>query len=193
MQTTPLAYTISLETGGDHVSISVGFVCVSFNLIMSRGKEISREREREMYTTARNPRESNRQPHTIRMPHIAQEPHRRRRQRIVPWELELGGEDASFEGSSLWTLDQGFPDEDILLADGPRRDAFGWVRGQVLVLGEEPFGGYGSCHRFSFFSFIRSVAAPGRGLVVVNGRVEGYRGYSAEVQVERCGGFFFLF
>lgn len=55
---------------------------------------------------------------TIRMPYLPHKPHRRRAQRVVFGELELRREDAAFVGSALWALDQCFPDEDVVFADG---------------------------------------------------------------------------
>ncbi len=48
---------------------------------------------------------------TVRVPDLADEAHRRRRQRVVFGEAQLGGEDAAFEGGAFGALDERFPDE----------------------------------------------------------------------------------
>ncbi len=75
------------------------------------------------------------------MPHLAQEAHRGRVQRVVLGELELGGEDAAFKGGAVGALDQGFPEEDVVFGDGARGDAVGRGRGEEFVLVEEAAGG----------------------------------------------------
>jgi len=77
------------------------------------------------------------------MPEIAQELHRRRHERVVFGELELGWEDASFVWRAFGALNKCFPDEQVILADGAGGDAVGWVGGEVLILLEEPLGGDG--------------------------------------------------
>lgn len=52
------------------------------------------------------------------MPHLTREAHARGRERIVAGELQLGGEDAAFEGGAFGSLDQGFPDEEVVFGDG---------------------------------------------------------------------------
>jgi hypothetical protein len=79
------------------------------------------------------------------MPHIRDELHLRRRERIVLGKLEFGGEDAAFERCAFGALDQGFPEEHVVFGDGTRGYAFGWVGGEGFVLFEEAFGGAG-CH-----------------------------------------------
>lgn len=85
------------------------------------------------------------------MPHLPDEPHRGRVQRVIPGELELGGEDAAFERGAVGPLDERLPEEDVVLGDGPRGDAVGRGRGQELVLVEEAAGGDGGCHGLGFW------------------------------------------
>lgn len=85
------------------------------------------------------------------MPHLPDEPHRGRVQRVIPGELELGGEDAAFERGAVGPLDERLPEEDVVLGDGPRGDAVGRGRGQELVLVEEAAGGDGGCHGLFWF------------------------------------------
>lgn len=81
-------------------------------------------------------------PHlTIRVPDLAHELHLGRVQRIVFGELELGREDASFERSLFWALDESLPEKEIIFADGSCRDAVRWRREESLVLLEEPLRG----------------------------------------------------
>ena len=80
------------------------------------------------------------------MPHLAQEAHRWRVQRVVPGELELGWEDAALEGRAVGPLDQGFPEEDVVLGDGSGRDAVRRGGGEELVLVEEAAGCDRGCH-----------------------------------------------
>lgn len=75
------------------------------------------------------------------MPHLPQELHRRRREGIIPREAQLGREDAVLVGGAVGALDQRFPEEDVVFGDGAGGDAVGGVGGQVLVFGEEAFGG----------------------------------------------------
>jgi hypothetical protein len=74
---------------------------------------------------------------TIWMPNFAQELHLRRVQRIVFGELELCGKDAALEGSAIWPLDQGFPDEQVILVDWACSDAVRRVGQEGLVLLEQ--------------------------------------------------------
>lgn len=83
---------------------------------------------------------------TVRMPDVAEEPHAGRVERVVLGELELGGEDAALEGSAVGALDEGFPEEDVVLGDGARGDAVGRGGGQGAVLVEEAAGGEGRSH-----------------------------------------------
>ena len=83
---------------------------------------------------------------TVRMPHLTQELHGRWCQWVVFWEFELGWKYAAFERCAFWSLYECFPDEDVVFIDWARCDAVWWVHGEVLVLGEEAAGGYGSCH-----------------------------------------------
>ena len=77
------------------------------------------------------------------MPYITQEFHGRWHERIVLGELELGGENAAFEGSVLWSFDQCLPDVHVVFADGTSGDAIRWVVGEVFVFLEEAFACYG--------------------------------------------------
>ena len=77
---------------------------------------------------------------TVRMPHIHDKLHLRRRERVVFWKLEFRGEDAAFEGCAFGPLNEGFPQEHVVFVDGAGGDAFGWVRGEGLVFFEEAFG-----------------------------------------------------
>lgn len=83
-------------------------------------------------------RRRNKEKLTIGMPHIRQELHRRRSERIVLGELELGGEDAPLKGRVLGALDQTLPVEEVVLGDGAGGDAVGGVVGEGAVLLEEP-------------------------------------------------------
>ena len=80
------------------------------------------------------------------MPHLAQKPHRGRVKRVVLRELELGGEDAALEGGAVGTLDEGLPEEDVVLGDGAGGDAVGRGGGEEFVLVEEAAGGDCRCH-----------------------------------------------
>ena len=80
------------------------------------------------------------------MPHLPQEPHRRRIQRVVLWELQLGRENAAFEGRAVRSLDQSFPEEDVVFGDGAGGDAVGWGGGEEFVFVEEAAGCYCGCH-----------------------------------------------
>ena len=75
------------------------------------------------------------------MPHLAHKPHARRTQRIVLWKLELRGENAALEGCALRSLDERFPDEDVVFGDGPRGDAVRGVGCEGAVFLEEAAGG----------------------------------------------------
>lgn len=77
------------------------------------------------------------------MPHLAQKPHRRRRQRIIPRELQLGWKHAALEGRAFGPEDQRFPDEDVVFGDGAGGDAVGRVGQQVFVFVEEAARGDG--------------------------------------------------
>lgn len=89
-----------------------------------KGKE-KRERERE------------RKRLTIWVPDISEEPHRRRRKRIVLWKLEFGREHTTLEWRALRPLDQTLPMQEIIFRDGPRGDTFGRVVCQSAVFLEE--------------------------------------------------------
>jgi len=71
------------------------------------------------------------------MPDLAQELHLRRVQRIVSGKLELGREDAAFEGRAFGSLDQRFPEEEVVFVDGAGGDAVWWGGHEGFVLGEE--------------------------------------------------------
>lgn len=76
----------------------------------------------------------------VRMPHLPQEPHRGRVQRVVLGELQLGREDAALKGRAVGPLDQGFPEEDVVFGDGAGGDAVGRGGRQELVFVEEAAG-----------------------------------------------------
>lgn len=76
------------------------------------------------------------------MPHLPQEPHRGRIERIIFRKLQLGGENAAFKGRAVRSLDQGFPEEDVVFGDGARGDAVGWGGGEEFVFVEEAAGCY---------------------------------------------------
>lgn len=79
---------------------------------------------------------------TVGMPDVGEETHGWWGERIVLWELELGGEDAAFKRGALWTLDEAFPVEEVVFGDGAGRDAVWRVVGQGAVfLKEAPVGG----------------------------------------------------
>lgn len=80
------------------------------------------------------------------MPHLPQKLHRRRREGIIPREAQLSGKDAVLVWRAVGPLDQRFPEEDVVFRDGACGDAVGGVGGQVLVFGEEAFGGQGGGH-----------------------------------------------
>ena len=80
------------------------------------------------------------------MPHLAQEAHARRRQRVVFRELQLGREDAPFERRAFGAVDQRFPVEQVVFGDGAGGYAFGGVVGQGAVFLEEAAVGGRGCH-----------------------------------------------
>lgn len=81
------------------------------------------------------------------MPHApTQELHGGRTQRVILGESELRGEHTPFERGPLGPLDQRLPVEHVVLRDGPRGDALRRGGGEVAVLVEEAFLGYGRRH-----------------------------------------------
>lgn len=80
------------------------------------------------------------------MPDFGEELHGRRRERVVLGELELGGEDAALKGGALGTLDEAFPEEEVVFGDGAGGDAFGGVVGEGAVFLEETAVGGGLSH-----------------------------------------------
>lgn len=80
------------------------------------------------------------------MPHVGEELHRRRRERVVLGELELGGKHAALERRALGALDQAFPAEQVVLGDGAGGDALGRVVGEGAVFLEEAAVGGGLRH-----------------------------------------------
>lgn len=82
----------------------------------------------------------------VRMPHIGEKLHRRRRQRIVLGKLELCGKDAALKGSSFGPLDEAFPVQQVVLGDGAGGDAFGRVVCEGAVFLEEAAVGGGLGH-----------------------------------------------
>lgn len=77
---------------------------------------------------------------TIRVPDVAGKLHGRRHERVVLWELELGGKDAVFVGRAFGAGDQGFPHKQVVFFDGAGGDALGWILGQVFVFLEQSLG-----------------------------------------------------
>ena len=71
------------------------------------------------------------------MPDVHEELHARGRQRVVLWELQLGGEDAALERRVLGPLDEALPVEEVVLGDGAGGDAVRGVVGQGAVFLEE--------------------------------------------------------
>lgn len=82
----------------------------------------------------------------VGMPHVGQKLHRRRRQRIVLWELELGWEHTALKGRPLGALDETFPVEEVVFRDGAGGDAFGRVVCEGAVFLEEAAVGGGLGH-----------------------------------------------
>ena len=74
---------------------------------------------------------------TIRMPHLPQEPHTRRRKRVIFWKLEFGREDSAFERRAFGTLDEGLPVEEVVFGDGTGGDAVRGIVGEGAVFLEE--------------------------------------------------------
>lgn len=75
---------------------------------------------------------------TIGMPYISSELHRRRHKRVIARELELGREDTALEGCTFGPLNQGLPNEQVILIDRACCDSLRWVLAECLVLLEEP-------------------------------------------------------
>lgn len=80
------------------------------------------------------------------MPDVGEELHRRRGQRVVLGELELGGEDAALKRRALGALDQAFPVQQVVFRDRAGGDALGRVVGQGAVLLEQTPMGRGLRH-----------------------------------------------
>ncbi len=80
------------------------------------------------------------------MPDVAQELHAGRVEWVVLGELELGWEDATFEGSAVRPLDQGFPEEDIIFGNWSGSDPVGGGGGKGAVFVEKAAGREGGCH-----------------------------------------------
>lgn len=79
---------------------------------------------------------------TVGVPHVGEELHGRRRERVVLGEFQLGGEDAAFKGRALGALDEAFPVEEVVLGDGAGGDALGGaVCESAVFLEEAPVGG----------------------------------------------------
>lgn len=76
------------------------------------------------------------------MPYVAEELHSRWHERVVFGELEFGREDAAFVRSAFGSLDQGFPDEEVVFVHWTGCDAIGRVRSEVFILLEESLRGY---------------------------------------------------
>lgn len=78
---------------------------------------------------------------TVGVPHVGEELHRGRGEGVVFGELELGGEDAAFEGRAFGALDQGLPVQEIIFRDGAGGDAVrGVVREGAVLLEETAVG-----------------------------------------------------
>lgn len=80
------------------------------------------------------------------MKHVADKLHRRRRQRVVAREAQLGSEDAPLEGRAFGPLDERFPVQKVVFGDGAGGDALGGVVGEGAVLLEEAAVGGGLRH-----------------------------------------------
>ncbi len=74
---------------------------------------------------------------TIRMPHLAQKLHRRRREGVVFWETQLGGEYAALKGRALGPLDECFPVKKVVFGYRTGGDALGRVVGEGAVFLQE--------------------------------------------------------
>ena len=84
---------------------------------------------------------------TVGMPHVhAGERHLGWAERVIAWEFQLGGENATFEGSVFGTLDDGFPVEEVVFADGAGGDAIRGVGAEEAVFVEEALLGDGLRH-----------------------------------------------
>lgn len=79
------------------------------------------------------------------MPHVTFKLHRRRRERVVPWEGERGREHAAFKRCPLGALDQAFPVEQVVFVARTGDNAVGTVGAEVAVFGQESFM-RGCCH-----------------------------------------------
>ena len=73
------------------------------------------------------------------MPDLTQKLHLGRVERVVFRELELCWKDAAFEWSSFWSLNECFPEEQIILVERASGDAIGRGREEGLVFLEEAF------------------------------------------------------
>lgn len=81
---------------------------------------------------------------TVRMPHLAADKaHGGRHQRVVLGKAQLGREDAALKGRALGALDDGLPEQHVVLGDGAGGDAVGRVVGEGAVLLEEAAVGGG--------------------------------------------------
>ena len=72
--------------------------------------------------------------------------HRRRIERIVLGELELGSENATLERRLLGALDERLPVKQVIFRHRACCDAFGGVGREVAVFVEESFLRDGRCH-----------------------------------------------
>lgn len=77
----------------------------------------------------------------VRVPHVGDELHLGRRERVVFGKLEFRGKNAAFEGRVDGALDQGFPEEHVVFVDGAGGYAFWGIGGEGLVLFEEALRG----------------------------------------------------
>jgi hypothetical protein len=80
------------------------------------------------------------------MPDLDQKLHLRRTERVVLWELQLGGEDATLVGGIFGTIDHHFPNEHASFIYGPRVYALDWVLAEENEFVGKPLSGYGCGH-----------------------------------------------
>ena len=78
---------------------------------------------------------------TVRMPHIRQKLHFRRREGVVFRKLELGGEYTAFEWCALGALNKCFPEEHVIFGYWAGGYAFWGVGAERFVLFEKTLGG----------------------------------------------------
>lgn len=101
-------------------------------------------------------------PLTVGVPHVGEELHGRRRERVVLGEAQLGGEDAALKGCALGALDEALPVQQVVLGDGAGGDALGGVVGEGAVLLEEAAVGGGLGHGGCDVRLARGAGGGGR-------------------------------